>query len=229
MEREKSTTADRIVTTLIRWIDRRQVTLQDSALVKCYSAAILLTAFETAQRAEEHPHSAIATILLATAGTEAFIQELASHIDRCHKARDWAPEAITPSLVAAAKAIAASREGLLDRYLVAAEALGKPFDAGSRVLKDAGRLYGLQQCIAGSASEQRAETLTDELAARGIAQARHPDRLPWFRRLQTPATAAWACRSARAIVMTTLDMIPTTAIEPVRAVQALYQGLQSQE
>lgn len=228
MEREKSNTADRLVTTLIRWIDRREVAAQDGALTKCYSTSILLTAVETAQRAEQHPHAAIPTILLATAGAEAFIQELAAHIDRCHKARDWSPNAITPSLVNAAQAMGA-RAAWLDKYVTTAAALGKPFDPGSRMLKDAGRLMGLQQCIAGSNPEHRAETLTDELAARGIALARHPTQLPWFRRLQTPATASWACRSARAIIGALIDLMPSSAIEPVQAMHTLYQGLQRQE
>ena len=113
--------------------------------------------------------------MLASASTEAFIQELAAHIDRCHKAHDWTPNAITPTLVAAAQAIATT-QGLLPKYLAAAVALGQPFDAGSRVLKDAGRLMELQRCIIGCASEQRGQTLTDEVGgARGIAKARHPD------------------------------------------------------
>src|SRR5579862_2864090 len=231
MDREKSGTADRIVTTLIRWIDRRQLdpaaALQEGPLVRFHSATILTTAFEVAQQAEHHPHVAISTILLASASTEAFVQELAAHIDRCHKAHDWTPNAITPTLVAAAHAIATT-QGLLPKYLAAAVALGQPFDAGSRVLKDAGRLMELHRCIMGCASEQRGQTLTDELAARGIAKARHPDQLPWFRRLQTPAAAAWASRSARAIILASLELMPAQAIEPVRAVHALYQGLQSE-
>ena len=230
VEREKTGTAERIVTTLIGWIDRRQLshaaTLHEATLLKFYSASILLTAFEAAHHAEEHPHAAIGTILLATAGAEAFIHELAAHIDRCNKARDWTPDAITPSLIAAAHAIA-EPHGLIDKYVAAAAALGKPFDAGSRVLKDARRLVGLQQCIVGCGLEHRAETLTDELATRDIAKARHPEQLPWFRRLQTPATATWASRGACALILATLDLMPRKAIEPMSAVQALYQGLQT--
>ncbi len=234
MEREKSGPADRLVTTLIRWIDRRQLepaaAALDGAAGQFHSASILLSAFETAEeRAKQDPRAAITTIPLATAAAEAFIHELAAHIDRCHKAHDWTPAAITPGLVAAGAAIVGARERFVDRYIAAAAALGQPFDAGSRMLKDAGRLMGLQQCIVGRAPEQRAEALTDELAARGIAKARHPDQLPWFRRVQTAAAAGWAARSACALVVATLDLIPASAIEPVRAVQTLYQGLQAGE
>lgn len=233
MEREKSGPADRIVTTLIRWIDRRQLgpaaAALDGAAAKFHSASVLLSAFEAAERTKQDARAAITTILLASAAAEAFIHELAAHIDRCHKARDWTPEAITPSLVAASAAIVGSRERVIERYVAAAVALGRPFDAGSRMLKDAGRLMGLQQCIVGRVPEQRAEALTDELATRGIAKARHPDQLPWFRRLQTPVAADWASRSACALIVATLELIPATAIEPLRAVQALCQRLQAED
>jgi hypothetical protein len=199
----------------------------DGAAGKFHSTSVLLSAFEAAERAKQDARAAITTILLASAATEAFIHELAAHIDRCHKARDWTPGAITPGLVAAGAAIVGTRERVVDRYVAAAAALGQPFDAGSRMLKDAGRLMGLQQCIVGCVPEQRAEALTDELTTRGIAKARHRDQLPWFRRLQTPSAAEWASRGACALIVATLDLIPATTIEPVRAVQALYRGLQA--
>lgn len=231
-DRDKTGTADRLVTTLIGWIDRRQLdhaaTLNDAARVKFYSGSILFAALESVRRAKEHPHDAIAAIVLAASGVEAFIGELAAHIDRCHKAHDWTPDAITPALIAAAKVIASSREGPIEKYALAAAALGKPLDAGSRVLKDAGRLLGLRQCILGCGSENRAEVLTDELATRAIAKARHPQPSPWFSRLQTAATAAWAVRSAHGLILATLDLIPPKATEPVRAVRELYQALQAE-
>jgi len=189
---------------------------------------ILLTAAEVCERPEVRGakySSAIAAILLATAGAEAFIHEVAQHIDRCHKARDWSPDAITPSMVAAAAAVyqsAGTPLSLLDKYVAAAQALGKPFDAGSRVLKDFSRLVGLQNAIlllGRSKTERREEALTDELAARGIAKAGQAGRADWFDRLQTRAVARWACRTTRAMILATVELIPVTSLDLLREVQ----------
>jgi hypothetical protein len=246
-----------IVVRLRRIVDRcclERPTAQHASRVSFHAGSILLTAFRARNRAVKEmtdrnaagqtgvlTADAIVAIVIAAAATEAFINELAENIGQYRQnAWDWAPDAITSDMSAAADAIfdlEFIHRSVTEKYAAASAKLGKRFDKGGNPYQDFVRLMELRNAImhikpVRPSEAHSGEAITDELARQKRAMPREVIGLPWFDRLQTPETARWACNAARTIILGLLDLIPETSSDPLGLVKNLYQnhvGFQSED
>ena len=63
------------------------------------------------------------------------------------------------------------------------------------------------------------------LGQRGIATRSEPlVNFPWFNRLEVPEVARWACESARAIILATLNLIPPGGMEDLDPIASLRRS-----
>lgn len=248
----------RTVVWLRRIVDRcclERPPARHASRVSFHAGTILLTAFRARNRAIKEmtdrtsaggvgvlTTDGIVAIVVAAASTEAFINELAENIGLYRQnAADWAPDAITPGMAAASEAVfdlEFMHASVTEKYVAASGKLGGRFNKGGSVYQDFVRLIELRNAIMHIKPVRPGEThsgeaITEELAhqRRAIRREEIGGLLPWFDRLQTPATARWACSSARTIILALLDLIPDTSTDPLGLVQNFYRnhvGFQSE-
>lgn len=191
-----------------------------------HSVELLLIAFAARNRAYvdfQRPNAltsdSITAIVLSAAASEAFVHELADHIEVWGRnASRWAPDAISPPLAAYAAAMSELEEShapVTLKYLVAALALsGHAFVRDRAPFQDFADLIRLRNALmhmkpASSDDPHQGRRITEALAQRGIAIKVEPTtQFPWLNRLEVPAVAEWACTTSRAMILAVLDLIP---------------------
>jgi hypothetical protein len=165
----------------------------------------------------------IVAVLLAAASTEAFINEFAELIGVYRQnAANWAPDAVTPGMAKAADAIfdlEYARDSTVEKYVVAATALGNPFDKGKAQFQSFDQLLSLRSAIMHIKPPRpdvrhSGEKVTDILARRKIAISRDTWPGSWFDRLQTPEVASWACSAAQSMIFEMLELVPHEETAP---------------
>jgi hypothetical protein len=243
--------ARRAVVWLRRRVDRcclERPVVQHASQVSFHAGTIIFTAYRARNRSIKEmadrtasgdqgvlTTDAIVAIVLAAAAAEGFINELAENIGQYRQhASSWAPNAITPQMSAAADAIfdlEFQHGSVTDKYVQASAQLGHRFDKGGKAFQNFDSLIELRNAImhikpVRLSESHSGDAMTEALARQGHAIKRDQYSLPWFDRLQTPATARWACDVARATILAILDLIPQTPTDPLGLVQNLYRNSQ---
>lgn len=171
-----------------------------------------------AQRPDALTTDSILAILLSAASTEAFINEFAAYAAPVSEGIDDGepgPGILIAKCAEVIRDLEDSRAPVYEKYLAAAEVLGRPFSTGSAPYQDFGLLIDLRNGImhmkgAFDGEKHSALRATDALGQRGIAIANTGSLggLAWFDRLMTPAVALWAHESALAMIIGFLDRVP---------------------
>jgi len=176
------------------------------------------------------PDSLVA-IVFSVAAVEAFTNDLTDHVTVWHtRAKDWAPAATTPTLIAAVQAMLEVNEGrerekLLKKYRAALSALaGKP---NGHAVQELHRLVHLRDAIvhATARSTERRDNLVAavaDLERRNLNFQTEGARANLFLRAQTPRLATWAYSTARTVILAMLDLAPNVA-----AVELLNPGFRN--
>jgi hypothetical protein len=167
---------------------------------------------------------AVIAVLLAAASTEAFINEIPERIDMYRRdeskeladrvdRRFWALSDVLNELER-------GRVSILSKYLMAAHALGHPFDRGANPFRDFRTLITLRNDVLHIKPRNRYippnGTLGGEwphhvtaLEQQGLVRAHSaPEGVSWLEALETPELANWACETSLAIVGTILHVLP---------------------
>jgi hypothetical protein len=168
---------------------------------------------------------AIITIVMATVAGEAFINELPEHIEAGrppHLPRaQWAA---TPEMEECANALSgAVRDSLLDKYEIAALALGKKFDKGRAPFQDFTHLVGLRNGLVhlkpawSSQNDERVRRIVRHLEQRRLtAPFAAGAHWSWFDKLMHPAIATWACDTVRNMELAVLALCPDVPNDPLQ-------------
>jgi len=181
-------------------------------------------------------HDATATVMLSAAAGEAFINEFAEEIGMSRQnTADWDPPLPLSPLMSAAADVVLDiefRHGTTqEKYAAAARALGQRFDRGAMLFQEFERLFNLGDALmhvhpVRPTEKHAGMQVADELATRGIAlTSSAPGGFAWYDRVGTPGVARWACATARAMILATLDRLPPslTPVEPLRFARDLYR------
>jgi hypothetical protein len=223
------TNARRALNRMRRFLDRceRREPIAHDSKINSHSCQVLLLAcrsrnraLDDARRLKERGDSVfvcvdtISAIMLATAATEAFINDMAEIIGVCRQnAADFMGDSLTHELCVCADAIfdaEFAREGTPQKYFVASKALGLPFDRGCDPFQSFAKLIALRNEVvhikASRADGKHAGvSVTKELAQRGLTVKVPLGELPWFDQIQSPQMAVWACKSAIDLIFAMLE------------------------
>ena len=96
---------------------------------------------------EEVIPAALASILCSVSALEAFINELDLYLSYSLKTKPLADDNALTTLSARLQRIEGDRGKIQEKYLEAADALGKPFNKGQRPYQDFGLLVGLRNAL----------------------------------------------------------------------------------
>jgi hypothetical protein len=188
-----------------------------------------------ARRGKTHLTSdSLVAIVFAVAAVEAFTNDLTDHVTVWETAaKDWAPDATTPNLIAAVQAMleiskGREREKLMKKYRAAIRVLaGKPSHDGHAV-QELHRLINLRDAIlhATARSPERRRNLARAVAdlerRRLTVPTEAGSHANLFLRVQTPLLAKWAYSTARGVILAMLDVTPD-----VEAVGSLRSALRN--
>jgi hypothetical protein len=167
---------------------------------------------------------AVIAVLLAAESTEAFINEIPEWIDIYR--RDEPKELVDRvdrrfwALSDVLNELERGRVSLLSKYLMAAQALGHPYDRGANPFRDFRTLITLRNDVLhikprnrfprpdGAAAEEWPDHIT-ALEEQGLVRLRSASNgVSWLEALETPELATWACQTSVAIVGSILDALP---------------------
>lgn len=178
----------------------------------------------------------IVAIVLSAAATEAFIHELADHIDVWRtNAADWPDVNMTEEMKTFADVIddlEESRSSVVAKYSIGSLVIaGKSFRRDKAPYQDFKDLIGVRNAIMHSKPASRSmdthsgTKIAKKLAQRGIAINAEGAHIQWFNQLETPAVAQWACASAHAIILGLIDLIPEGQhfADPVRSLRKMFR------
>jgi hypothetical protein len=168
---------------------------------------------------------AVVAVILAAASTEAFINEIPERIDsyRKHESkhrvdrvdrRFWALSEVLSELER-------GRVNILSKYLMAAHALGHPYDRGTNPFRDFRTLITLRNDVLHVKPRNRFNPRPDAtvegewpsyvtaLEQHGLVRPGSASQgVSWLEALQTPELATWACQTSGAIVGSILHALP---------------------
>jgi hypothetical protein len=155
---------------------------------------------------------AVAVIVLATASTEAFINELAEVI-----AVDTAAPAALAALASAVLQIEAQHGRTQDKYLAASKALGAEFDQGVQPWQDFALLIRLRDALIHlkpieQTDEHGQPTIPKLIAPLEQNQMTYPIEsgvhADWTLRIMTDKVAVWAYDAALSILKALVQLAP---------------------
>lgn len=167
---------------------------------------------------------ALVAIVMAVTAAETFINELPHHI-RASQAvfRDDEHSPVTLAMARCADALEDEVEqwGTLEaKYQVAGVTLsGQMFSKGKAPLQDFLLLIKIRNAIihlkpVWVTEKHRNRQLVEQLIKRKLTYPSDPDYgMPWLNLLETPAIAAWACATARRMMLAVLALTPDGPIQ----------------
>lgn len=225
-------------------------------LICCNCGQLLGLAFEARDRAlkavqadpKAWPGDAVVTLVMASAAAEGFINEIAELVGVTTTIRRQQGASVPPILVAFADAVAAvekERGSTQEKYLAGARALGKPFDKGLPLYQDFATLLAIRNDLMHLKPRDRLKEGEERhaggspvewpkyvvpLQRRGLA--RHPSSpgaaASWFELLKSEKLASWACQSAHAIMLETVNLVPDSPADPAEDMKRIVQRLGAQ-
>jgi uncharacterized protein YutE (UPF0331/DUF86 family) len=171
------------------------------------------------------PDSLVA-IVFSVAAVEAFTNDLTDHVTVWQTAaNDWAPDATTPTLIAAVQGMLAvgkgrEREKLMKKYRVALRLLAGKRSHDGHVVQELHRLVHLRDAIVhatarSTESRQKLARAVADLERRRLTVPTNGARANFFLRAQSPLLAKWAYSTARNVILAMLDVAPD--VEAVRS------------
>ncbi len=216
------------------------------AVVSAHSGHIWLIACDARDRAIErvkndpdHPPSdAIVAIILSAAATEAFINELAEVIAMTRVRLDETLSTEVRAFADAIREIEESHGSLQDKYLTAAQTLrGSPFDKGTNPFQDFDTLVKLRNDLMHAKPKDGLEIDANGALSTAVPkhitalQQRRLARTPcqgvnisWFDTLTTEKMATWAPKTAHAIILAVLDLIPDGPFDPALMFKYVFRN-----
>jgi len=156
-------------------------------------------------------------LVIAAAAVEAFLNELAHHVEVIRASASSAREAISPQLATCSSVLQDledSRASVKSKYLMASLVLsGRSFEKGQDPFQDFAKLIDLRNEIMHAkpvtGDEHRGTKIATALERRGVAKRLFPDvSTDWFHILESPGVGAWACKTALRIIRATLAFSP---------------------
>jgi hypothetical protein len=194
-----------------------------------HSVELMLAAYGQWQRAVEdakRPNAltidSLGAVVMAAAASEGFINEFAEYVDTYRRIRsDLIPEGgqkeklnrVADAVLELEDKHRSVDEKYAATWLILAD---KNPDKGRAPFQAHAVLHRLRNSVmhlkaAREDAEHEGRNITNALAQEGIALCgTEPGDLPWFDRLMTPEVAGWACGSARAMVVSVLDLATPT-------------------
>jgi hypothetical protein len=178
------------------------------------------------------PDSLVA-IVFSVAAVEAFTSDLTDHVTVWRTAaKDWLPQATTPTLIAAVQAMLVvgkgrEREKLMKKYRAAFRLLdGKQRHDGHGV-QELHRLVQVRDAIVHATAlspehRRKLRIAMADLERRRLTVPTHGGRANLFLRAQSPLIAKWAYSTARNVILAILDVAPD-----VEAVKSLNLGFRN--
>jgi len=177
------------------------------------------------------PPEALASILMAAAATEAFINEFPEHV-RIGLTSSVAEcrAAVTPAMAGCAdvlEELEEAKSSVALKYQLAARMLsGSPFPTGERPFQAFQNLMRIRNEIVHlkpvwSDKTGQLEKLVDALAQQGHALSSEKSSMPPLDRLTDSRASTWACAAARGIILGIVAMTPDSdpTIDPLGSVK----------
>lgn len=191
---------------------------------------------EATVRADSDAYARDATVavLLAAASTEAFINEFTECILLYQKSKNC-QDLVTPELgncAAILKEVERDRGSINQKYLWASHLLsGKPFDKGSNPYQDFKMLIDLRNGLMHLKPDDElkydghgAIIITPSQNVQTLQQRKFARKgnAAGFNLIQTDKIAAWACDTARNIILAILKMVPDRPSDPAWSFKAFF-------
>jgi hypothetical protein len=175
----------------------------------------------------------LVAIVFSVAAVEAFTNDLTDHVIVWQTAaKDWLPEATTPTLLKAVQAMLAvnkgrQREKLMKKYRAAFRLLdGKQSHDGHGV-QELHRLVHVRDAIVHATARspehrRRLRVAVADLERRRLTVPTNGARANLFLRSQSPALAKWAYSTARKVILAILDVAPD--VEAVKSLDRAFRN-----
>lgn len=190
---------------------------------------------ETRADAHAYARNATVAVVLAAASTEAFINEFTESVLLYQKSKNCQDE-VTPAVggcAAILKEVERDRGSIVQKYLWAAHLLsGKPFDKGANLYQDFKMLIDLRNGLMHlkpdddlTYNEHGVIVIKPSKSVLGLQQKKlaRVGNASGFNLIQTDKVAAWACDTARNIILAILDMIPDEPAGPAWSFKVAFR------